>query len=633
MQLPGWAELIAYDPEAFNRDTFVRMHHAEMLRREKTERLNAQKRAQRSAMTVGLRCWGQLLDKATRKGRTARQWASIEQTLDAWAGQPLALAKDDDEVPQGWELAPGVPLSGATALALAEVARKEPVALADVEAILSSEISLGDWLALPATQRAGAVAMCRWLDGEKYLDEVALEELVHISEHPPEIRFAILKGVCPLQAAKNSALRFSCLPPSAQWKKLLGAETSPVLYRIPTKGFKAGVLKRLIQEFNVDLRNDVADVHGVEVRGVLGPLAQLTRLFADYGKVKRFVETRKLEWSARGLHDAGQYALPDDFTPAKWVSLAMSHPEVLTRARDFEALEKKGVFPRSTNEFRMETRRLQYPTVSTPREIELASLCLELGMSAEDFRDHLMFWRKVEVKTAEFCPGLTISGTEIGLGQDWVLEKLAADSLEGPLLGIMTGCCQHLGAVGRACAQHGVESPYSAFYVVRYKRKIVAQSWAWRAGDSIVFDSLESRYKSIEELAPVLTLFQEAGSRMVSSAMLGVTAVLVGLTGSGATAHLAERAPKSSCQYKLSPFEPCDYRDAIVQVRLYGRVLRRRKLPDTAEKGKRSRQRTRNDSSLFYRPGTRLEYTRGLATLTLYSPEIHGDLAFAYDRY
>lgn len=74
----------------------------------------------------------------------------------------------------------------------------------------------------------------------------------------------------------------------------------------------------------------------------------------------------------------------------------------------------------------------------------------------------------------------------------YTFTRLDPDDPRTLFLGEYTYCCQSIGGAAESCVWHGVESPNSGFYVVLDRKgDIVAQSWAWRKGDVLVFDNVE----------------------------------------------------------------------------------------------------------------------------------------------
>jgi len=378
------------------------------------------------------------------------------------------------------------------------------------------------------------------------------------------------------QASKSPALRFALLPPSHQWTKLFGF-APPSLLSVPSMvGFKVGTWRKLCPMMGLRQTRD-----GLREIGNVQPLFNLVRLFGDLESIRRFVAASGKPWTKKGLHDAGQFSLPpakDSWTPERWAPLCLRYPQLVTQAGDFSKLERRGIFPKSPNEFRREKVRLTYPTVPAGFE-QLAELCISANLTGRDFETNLKFWQTVKQKTAEFMPHVEVQGEEVGLDAGWKFSRLASSDYRGPLLGQLSGCCQHLNGAGRESAVHGVTSPYSGFYVVTHNDKVVAQSWAWRnkAGD-VVFDSVESIVREAKELKPVFALYKEAVARMVKTS-LGVSAVYIGATHSGITNLVAKAIVGGKCGPFVStePFDSGGYFDGLTHTRVAGKALKRTK--------------------------------------------------------
>ncbi len=69
------------------------------------------------------------------------------------------------------------------------------------------------------------------------------------------------------------------------------------------------------------------------------------------------------------------------------------------------------------------------------------------------------------------------------------------DSVEGPQLGMLSNCCQHLEGAGRACAVAGQTHPSMGFFVVRDGAgKVLSQSWVWADNTGgVCIDNVEGR--------------------------------------------------------------------------------------------------------------------------------------------
>lgn len=438
---------------------------------------------------------------------------------------------------------------------------------------------------------AAAFELVEWLNSAESKDRCVAEfkltakAFKDLQSLENDYRWVYIKKPELLETArKKGRICFSCLPKSEQWKKVVGFyPPAEVVAKLSLHRFKSSTLNRIVNELGIE--TNLKRARG----GVLLPLFNLVRLFGDYNSVRRFVENKNLPWNSKGIHDAGQFSLPIGLTPEKWAGLAMRHPAALTYSTSFSKLEEKGIFPNSVNALRKEVLKLGYPKVPPGYE-ELAAVCLEAGVSGTVFKEYLTFWQDVKVKTAEFCPHVAVS--EISAGEQWKLVKLAADDFRGPLLGLLTGCCQHLSGAGASCARHGVHSPYSGFYVVLRKGTIVAQSWAWRKGNNLIFDSIETRCATTQELEVILKLYKAAASAIVGNELLGVKGVLVGDADFGPTStflsrlrQMVENTPTTKRKkvgkltiHKLTPEDPCAYLDGHSQVLLEG-IIDSKQLP------------------------------------------------------
>lgn len=383
-------------------------------------------------------------------------------------------------------------------------------------------------------------------------------------------------------ARVSPAVRLSTYPPVIQWKYLFGVPPQQGLTLSPLDGFKVSVFRKLCPMMRLDpSQQQMGDLGNAQ------PLFNLVRLFGDEESIKRFVAAKGFTWTEKGLHDAGQFSLGSrrGWTPAKWAPLCLRHPEVVQWVEDFRKLEAVGLFPKTLAEFRKERLNLGYPDIQEGYE-ELAGNCLDAGLPGDAFTLYQEFWAQVDKKPAEFLPHVEVQGSEVGLPPGWRFTKLKATDFRGPMLGQLTGCCQHLQGAGSAAARHGVTSPFSAFYVVTHNDKVIAQSWAWRNNvNGLVFDSLESKVRESENLTPVFVLFEEA-SRRILKAALGVEGVYVGATSSGVTAlYLAHLRSKRTLPASMrhAPVDTADYYDGLAHILVEGECPKKvRALPELA---------------------------------------------------
>lgn len=107
---------------------------------------------------------------------------------------------------------------------------------------------------------------------------------------------------------------------------------------------------------------------------------------------------------------------------------------------------------------------------------------------------------------------------------EYRMYRLAKDDPRGLFLGHYTNCCQHPGGAGSSCAWHGVEERSGAFFIVEHRGQILAQSWAWRQGNILVFDNVEAVTRAPKEV--IKRLYLAAASELVKND--GIQEVRVG---------------------------------------------------------------------------------------------------------
>lgn len=284
---------------------------------------------------------------------------------------------------------------------------------------------------------------------------------------------------------------------------------------------------------------------------MLLPIFNLAALFGSYNEVKKFVGGR---WTPVGVHDAGQYTLPANFTPQRWAGFCMRFPEALRYGAYFGKIEAEYEMPRSLNELRDIAAQFTYEGAKGSEV--LAALCNQYGVEQDIFEQYKRLY--AQVKNAESCPHIDVRRGA------YRMYKLDAADPRGALLGLMTNCCQHLTGAGSACAIHGVQNTSSAFYVVEKDGKVVAQSWAWRAksGD-ICFDSIEG-LRGYDENT-IAMLYKDAALQM--RGRLGIGRVLVGQTSYGLTARIKSyfTAEGEVLSANEEMREHCSYMDGIRQ--------------------------------------------------------------------
>lgn len=326
----------------------------------------------------------------------------------------------------------------------------------------------------------------------------------------------------PLQ---EQAIRFAS--PRLSWQVLLRQEPPKGLEKFHAYGLSGKFFNELLKQ---------AKKEGAAKDAAVIPCYNLAVLFGNKTALNQYRKKVDPD-NKKNIHDLGQFVLPKSgyWSIEKWRGFVMCFPEALEQAGTFSRIEQSlQRIPKSLKEFREAAAKFVYENIG--EHATLALLCHQKGVDQKTFEQYKALME--QGKNAESIPHIRLTGEEIGLagGKDWAFRKLPCNDPQGPLLGLYTGCCQHLEGAAASCARHGVTSPYSGFYVVEYKGEVVAQSWAWRGTKGeLVFDSIEMRggdyqYGSSQELYNACAkLYSEAAKRL--KGRLCVTRVLVGAYG------------------------------------------------------------------------------------------------------
>lgn len=584
-------------------------------REESTKRAKAANQVRRTAKAratrEGVLCWPVMRDKKVsvslvraleallvREGWLDKNWAPEKGSEEAaWTvrfASHVGAVTGVREVRLAWE----------DALPLVQQLRSNEAALALAISLrwqYSLVVRVDERLSAPVARRIREVVgqMVRDVGspGEAGLAELSAVQWRVVARAPEPLRWALVTGrVAPRpgkasqpgdlralnwdqykRARLSAGVRFASLPPLLQWTRLTGlpkpAGTLPSL-----KGLKVGTLHRLLAVAGLTEPAQAVSA------GNFRPILNLTQLFGDEASVKRFVLASGRTWDRKGLHDAGQFVLPKSgWTPSRWAPVCLRHPQAVRYAREFAKLEQAGEVPQTLAQLQLASLRIAYPQ-ALPGTEALQAFCLRNKLTAAVFDEAQTFWASVAtVKSAEFMPHLKIHGPELGLSADWSFERLASDDFRGPLLGQLTGCCQHLSGAGASCARHGVTSPFSAFYVLTFKGQVFAQSWAWRSlQGGLVWDSIESRPATEADLDIIAAFYREASARLLRGP-LQVGAVYLGNTDSGITRQIARRLlaqTKKPGTHAQRFADHCGYADAYTQYLIAGTA---RKTPLTWE--------------------------------------------------
>jgi hypothetical protein len=120
---------------------------------------------------------------------------------------------------------------------------------------------------------------------------------------------------------------------------------------------------------------------------------------------------------------------------------------------------------------------------------KFAKTCAQYKLGEATFDQYVQFSQDYPAKKVDLIPDINMT---VG---DYTVRTLEIGDLTGPLLGVITNCCQHLDSAGRSCAKHGWSQENSRFLVVEKGSMIVAQSWIWlsRDGGQLCLDSIEAK--------------------------------------------------------------------------------------------------------------------------------------------
>jgi len=119
---------------------------------------------------------------------------------------------------------------------------------------------------------------------------------------------------------------------------------------------------------------------------------------------------------------------------------------------------------------------------------ELAS---KFGFSQGYFIEAQDIWDEARKRDASSIPRV------IRQEEKYSYEVLRLDDATGIFAGNITDCCQKVGGVGESAMLHSMKEKSGRVFVVRDEaKKIIAQAWLWRNGNTICFDNVEMPKKS-----------------------------------------------------------------------------------------------------------------------------------------
>lgn len=151
-----------------------------------------------------------------------------------------------------------------------------------------------------------------------------------------------------------------------------------------------------------------------------------------------------------------------------------------------------------------------------PEYKALGEELLKYNYNQSAFKKACEIWDKP--KTASSIPA--VFAEENG----YRMYRLDDDDPRHLTIGQHTNCCQHLTGAGQSCAIHSYQNMNGTTYVVEKHGRVVAQSWTWRNGQTIVFDNIELLSKDYKDT--IVKLYQKVADQLIGK--LGITSVYVG---------------------------------------------------------------------------------------------------------
>jgi len=343
--------------------------------------------------------------------------------------------------------------------------------------------------------------------------------------------------------------------------------------------FRAGAgfwSKELFEKFQqkrvkpADLRVLFEGVPGQDLsQGGLGlAVVRLLALFTA-SQAAEYVRNQFPDTTSSDVHDAGQFDFPEGggWTRAAWVSILATgkiSAKALIFAADVE--EHLGRAPASAEEVELVMSQMSLGALS---DNAVATYAHATGytMSASVAKDYVEFFDKNPNKR-----GSNVPSPVVPKDGEYRLVQLDSNDMSQVWAGELTDCCQHLHNAGRSCAAHAWTSPDSAIWAVFKGRSMIAQSWVWRADDTLVVDSLEA-LRNVNK-ARVLALMEKAIQDVVGHRRLCVSTVVVADTSAGITRHLAKsnaekrhyEAPTSYSDARYGAFVHAEVEPVTVEV-------------------------------------------------------------------
>lgn len=421
----------------------------------------------------------------------------------------------------------------------------------------------------PIARNAVLAGVVPTYDKKLYFHDLNLKNLDHFkktiikNKNTPAIAVEKIKFVKPIMDLQERARIYS--GPKQSWQVLARRKAPTYLQDYHAYGLSLALFDRLMEKAIKEFPENPGHIE----QSMSIPCYNLAVLFKNETQLEAFRAKR----CGLNDHDLGQFILPQprdgSWSIDAWRGFVMRYPEALKQMLFFPTIEDtlKKEFPEkkiehllaklSLKNFRTLASKFQY--VGSDQNPELALRCMEQSLLQSDFDDYKDLLKKV--KKEEHLPHIDIKGEEVGLSSEWRFRKLAANDPIGPMLGLFTDCCQHLDGAASSCAENGVTSPWSGFYVVEKNGEVIAQSWAWLGkNNELIFDNIEA-LRSEDYLSKIKTLYEAAAQKMLSDKF---NVVGIGMSDDDDISKTLFDA--NEVMINAVMVEPVSYSDALKQV-------------------------------------------------------------------
>jgi len=278
-------------------------------------------------------------------------------------------------------------------------------------------------------------------------------------------------------------------------------------------------------KINMDNKSDLENLYVVS--------CTLSAMFRTKENVIRWIKVNSQDSQDStflAAHDAAQFNFYLNTSKIDWGNLLIKFPELQWETDYFKLYEDEFGYFTTISHFR-EWRTIQKYNFKIDKDLSL--LGSKYNISRSKIKNYIKFFDKNSPKSSEMIPHVHLESS------NYTMETLEFNDKEGVMLGLATGCCQHLHNAGKPCAIAGYVNSDSCFWVIRDKKgDIKVQSWVWlsKKGE-VVIDSIEGFVKDryLEEIA---SLYKQAAEKLINHYL--INSVVVSTTSYGLTDKVAD---------------------------------------------------------------------------------------------